>query len=87
MLEFERHKVAETRDVKNAAVEKLDLLQKEWQVHAETIKLTAEPTMLEQCLKAIKDSMVLSFRFVDFYKDIQAYVASNMFDNETDQHL
>ena len=38
---------------------------------------------LEDCLNALKDSMIHNFMFIDFYKEIREYVSTNTFEDQS----
>ena len=38
---------------------------------------------LEECLNALKDSMIHNFMFIDFYKEIREYVSTNTFEDQS----
>ena len=87
LLDYERRKSDELRN------QKLELQQRVQELlystkesggdhyKAKIKKMDKVAVGLQECLDALKDSMIHNFMFIDFYKEVREYVSTNSFEN------
>ena len=96
LLEYERKRNDEMRNQKlelQGKIQELTFKAKDFeteQVKAKNQKTDRLARSLQDCLSALKDSMIHNFMHLDFYKEIQEYVSTHHFEEqspEVAQHL
>ena len=73
--------MVEARRERDLFADKLKSLASDYQSLSELKGLDSDQPLLRKALSAIKGAIVTTFRYVDFYKDLQTFVAQKMFES------